>query len=352
MGTLIRVNELQPLDNLIKSLKTRSHNYHDTVLKDVNHLKIGVDKVGSKPTYTAEVEGKKLELLPSALGSLCKMFSMDWEYFSSFPRPEEFAEHVNTLMKLRKKDGVLVRAVGEKLRAILPSDFTILDDDNFFETFAERINTLPNLMGVKVDSDPRTGYAQYRMIFGDPIDKSDLKDTRVMLQFINSEIGAYPLRITGGTFTFTCSNGMIALDDDFGHWSWLHSGGKEKAFDKIRAAMGASKENLNSLILPVQNASKVKLETPMQELLKKLVEASEFPQKLSRRMVHFVNDKKLKPETELDLMQVMTDVAQSYPNGRRTLYEGKAFEITRRGWQRTLKDAIARSKPPRPITRN
>lgn len=348
MGVRVMLGDLRKVDDVIKSLKTETKDYRDFHLKDPRSFKMGVTAKGE---YTAEVEGKTLAVMPSAYGSLCKMFKMDGDYFHHYPRKEEFAEHVNTLLKTRKQ-GVLIRSVGEKLRAVLPSDFTILDDDNFFESFADRIKALPEFLGIQTVGDPSFGFSQYRMIFGQPASKGALKDTRVMLQYQNSEIGAYPLRITGGTFTFHCSNGLVSLDDDFGHWSWKHTGGRDKAIEKIRAAIGACNENIPGLLIPIQNAEKAKLLKPMSDLLKEMVNAEVFPGKLARKMTNFAKERNERPETELDVMQVMTDVAQSFPNSRRTRYEGLALEITRKGWQRTLQEAISRAPKTKPVTRN
>src|SRR5208282_2478162 len=135
MGERISVGNLTSLDTLLKELKTEAKGYEDFQLNDPKSLKLECSNAVQGLSYKAVVAGKELSLLPSAQTTLCRLLGMDEDYFKKYPDKAEFAEHVNKLLSRRGK-GVLLRVLnGKELRAVLPSHFTILDDDNFFENF-------------------------------------------------------------------------------------------------------------------------------------------------------------------------------------------------------------------------
>lgn len=157
---------------------------------------------------------------------LCRTLKMSQKYFETYPMPEEFSEHVATLLRDLGENELLVRVTGGEVMAILQTSFQILDD----LTILQELQTVFQSMNVVPDVEVLTtpAVSEYRFRLG---------NTRRVLRLRNTELGVGNLHVSLG---LRFQDGyLFSRLPSMGTVSWSHRGADPRVVDAARLRMRA-----------------------------------------------------------------------------------------------------------------
>lgn len=259
----------RPIHEVIEELQKDRAGARDLLVQEPEKFQMELLSGGDKPRYGLRIKDQVVPFSQGGLDSLCRLLRMDFDYFSKFPRKEEFIEHAKTLLPgyMRKHQGCVIRLAGQAnqvVRGVVGGNYTIMDDEQLLQMLGNIANTtLKDVKGVVVTSDRWNG-SIYRMVFGDSVLKRD--EIFPSLTIRNSEVGGN-LKVDFGTFRVLCLNGSIGEGSKVSKvLNWGHTGNFDTQVLKVGQALRTATDRCTPLVHAIRTSAEKELRYPGEEI--------------------------------------------------------------------------------------
>jgi len=272
---------------------------------------------------TVAIQEKEFPLLPTGKTTMCKTLGIPKSYFNRYPIETEIAEHSNTMLNLLPEAEVLVRTNGDSVVAVLPTNYAVYDNWQFFESMLENENKLG---AYKMSSNRSSSVNDvFTITFGEPKNKAD--EIYPMLRFSNSEVGMGNLTVEMGLFRLVCSNGAVRKARDYGYFNWGHN---MRSLNKVNTFIGISLDlglqKSEQLATKMEQAREEKLTLPTADIVGRLVERNWLSTVFAKKIL--AENEAIPIVTKFELVNAITRKAQDERNwGSQVRYEDVATKL-------------------------
>lgn len=266
---------------------------------------------------------KDFRMERTGVATLAKTLTIPLSYFSKYPVNGEFSEHANTLLQSKSEEEVLVRSVGDSVRAILPTDYAVYDNLQLFEKLASFGDRLP---AYKINILKTTDcFNVFNITYGKALVEKD--ETYPMVRVSNSEVGLGDFTVEMGLFRLICTNGLVRKDRDYGYLRWSH---QLKTAHQLNAFIENALEKGLTRCIDMQNkfekAREEKITLPFMQIIGSLVSMNTIPVAFASKLIKQSESQPI--ETKFDLINLITKEAQNEKSwSAQTRYENIASKF-------------------------
>lgn len=267
---------------------------------------------------TFMLNDKPIMVTATALRQLCWFAKIPADFFITRLDEAEQVPIFNRLYLGMKDTEVMFRLSGNTLYGIVTPSYRPLDNILIIDLIKEIAATGVNLQAVSSVLDP--DFTKIRLIKknGQP------GELMPMLEFTNSENGLSSLRVWAGVFRLACSNGMLVPVHDV-RCRWMHFGSQKIKMPEVAGLINTS---LNYTRL-LDSSRSIYLSASGKALLLESM-AQHLPMNVTESLVEMINREYDGGRTMFDVINAITQTAQSFSPLKQTEIEEYAGTILAR----------------------